>query len=126
MIVKDNYNKLFKKKNIRFIVAGDENSLEKFVDLYFIYKENQKGPIDFIDFGCEGFIVDQEKLFIAECNAEQGYWVNKCNLADHWALGSGSYYAIGAMDAGANAKEALKIAKLRDKNTGGRIRIIKI
>lgn len=43
-----------------------------------------------------------------------------------WAMGSGSDFAIGAMDAGASAREAVKIASQRDVGTGGKIRTWKL
>jgi ATP-dependent protease HslVU (ClpYQ) peptidase subunit len=42
-----------------------------------------------------------------------------------YAIGSGAAFAMGAMDAGATAKEAVKIA-CRDVYTGGKIRTYKI
>lgn len=42
------------------------------------------------------------------------------------SIGSGAEYAIGAMDAGCSAKEAVKIACGRDVYSGGRIRTFKI
>jgi ATP-dependent protease HslVU (ClpYQ) peptidase subunit len=42
------------------------------------------------------------------------------------AIGSGEEYAIGAMDAGLSAKDAVKIACNRDIYSGGRIRTFKI
>lgn len=44
----------------------------------------------------------------------------------HWAMGSGADFAIGAMDAGASAREAVKIASQRDVGTGGKIRTWKL
>lgn len=42
-----------------------------------------------------------------------------------YAIGSGGHYAMGAMDAGAEARDALKIARNRDDTTGGRIITLK-
>ena len=42
------------------------------------------------------------------------------------AVGSGAVFAIAAMDCGKSAVEAIRIAKKRDVNTGGRIRTIKV
>ena len=38
-----------------------------------------------------------------------------------WASGTGAQYAMGAMHMGASAEEAVKIASLRDPDTGGKI-----
>lgn len=44
----------------------------------------------------------------------------------HYAMGSGADLALGAMDAGATAKEAVKIAIKRDTNSGGRVQSLKL
>jgi len=56
---------------------------------------------------------------------------DKCELWEReaWAveaIGSGSSFAFGAMDAGCSAKNAVRIAARRDTKTGGRIRTYKI
>lgn len=43
-----------------------------------------------------------------------------------YATGSGSPYAFAAMDAGASAKEAVRIAIKRDANSGGRVQSLKL
>ena len=49
----------------------------------------------------------------------------KIRTGTPYAIGSGASYALGAMDAGATAKEAVKIAS-RDVYTGGIIRTHKL
>lgn len=44
----------------------------------------------------------------------------------YYATGSGSPYAFAAMDAGASAKEAVRIAIKRDANSGGRVQALKL
>ena len=44
-------------------------------------------------------------------------WVHRQGVA--WAYGTGAEFAIGAMDAGANAELAVNIAMKRDVYTGG-------
>lgn len=41
-----------------------------------------------------------------------------------FAMGSGEKYALGALDAHASAFDAVRIAKKRDTNTGGRVSVI--
>ncbi len=45
---------------------------------------------------------------------------------EYFAIGSGSDYALAAMDAGATAEEAVKIACKRDPFSGGKIRKQKV
>jgi hypothetical protein len=42
------------------------------------------------------------------------------------AIGSGSNFALGALDAGADMVEAVKIACRRDKNSGGRPQVMRL
>lgn len=44
----------------------------------------------------------------------------------YYAVGSGAPYALGAMDAGADAIAAAKIAIKRDVNSGGKVRSVKL
>lgn len=51
---------------------------------------------------------------------ENGMWEDISDIP-HYSIGSGSDYALAAMDAGASALEAVKIAAKRDIYSGGRI-----
>ena len=54
-----------------------------------------------------------------------GYCIpREYSLKELNAWGSGSMYALGAMDQGATALEALRIAMKRDPGTGGKIRTL--
>lgn len=44
----------------------------------------------------------------------------------YYATGSGSPYAFAAMDAGASAKDAVRIALKRDAGSGGRVQSLKL
>lgn len=44
----------------------------------------------------------------------------------YYATGSGAPYALAAMDAGASARDAVKIAIKRDANSGGRVQSLKL
>jgi 20S proteasome alpha/beta subunit len=44
----------------------------------------------------------------------------------YYATGSGSPYAFAAMDAGASAKDAVRIAIKRDANSGGKVQSLKL
>lgn len=43
---------------------------------------------------------------------------------DHYAIGSGAAYALGAMAAGATVKEAIQIAAMYDANTGTEVQTL--
>jgi len=49
-------------------------------------------------------------------------------MEDHpfYAIGSGSHFAMGAMYAGADPKEAVKIAAKLDAYSGGRVKVLRL
>lgn len=55
---------------------------------------------------------------------EDGVW--RVEREKFYALGSGSAFALGAMDHGATAAEAVKIASKRDVSSGGKVRTVKL
>ena len=64
---------------------------------------------------------DGEKLYIT-CVSEGVVVFDPISPCESIAIGSGSKYAIGAMDCGKTAQEAVQIAARRDTGTGGTIR----
>lgn len=72
-------------------------------------------------------VYDKKKGFFGVANFDEDdgvLWT--CERIVPFAMGSGAVYALGAMDAGASAKEAVKIASDRDIYTGGKIRTYRI
>ena len=55
---------------------------------------------------------------------EGNEWVKQTE--PYYSLGSGSPYAMGAMDAGATATEAARIGSKRDVSSGGKIKCVKL
>ena len=53
-----------------------------------------------------------------------GIWKQDLELSNPDAIGSGSAYAIAAMDMGASAEDAVRAAMKRDIYTGGTIRSV--
>ncbi len=66
--------------------------------------------------GVKLIVVKDNKLFVIDSN--NGSLIP---ITGTYAFGSGGDFAKGAMDAGASAREAVKIAKNNDPLTGGRI-----
>lgn len=56
---------------------------------------------------------------------EGNVWI-KQGKQPHYAVGSGSPYALAAMDAGVGAKRAVQIAIKRDTSSGGRVQTLKL
>ena len=57
---------------------------------------------------------------------DESFSKQKLDPSKPYATGSGQHHALTAMDMGATAKEAVKMAIMRDTNSGGRIRTYKI
>ena len=55
-----------------------------------------------------------------------GPWKTRLSLSNPDAIGSGSPFALTAMDMGASAEEAVTMAAKRDSCTGGKIRTLRI
>jgi len=64
----------------------------------------------------------EHKVFLWESECPHGDLLEEVNLS--YSIGSGAGYAIGAMDYGASAKEAVFIAAKNDEYTGGEIVVI--
>ncbi len=65
-------------------------------------------------------------LWEASFCPETGFWKAPVSPKEPRTLGSGGCYALTAMDMGATAKEAVKMAMKRDTGTGGRVRTYKL
>lgn len=117
-IISNSREKKIKVNGVLFIFSGIFGDIEQMVHLYFS-KEYVK-PL-----GCNAIVYDSDGLKLIGTDEEQ-YFENTIPFNEYSALGSGSPYAYGAMDAGATAKQAVQIAAQRDVYTGGKIRTVKI
>ena len=121
MVLDDKYDKRKVVDGVQFFVAGNVTDDAQIIACYFegaeIIEEIEGNPCaDFI-------IVDGSDVYYG--GIEGAFWKMKLTTDTPYAIGSGAAYAIGAMDAGATAKEAVKIAS-RDVFTGGAIHTYKI
>ena len=69
------------------------------------------------------FVLDSGKLYVVGTE-DLGIW--RSEVLYPRAIGSGTDFALAAMDCGLDAKGALKIAAGRDVNTGGKLHSKKI
>jgi len=75
----------------------------------------------------EAIIIEDGRIYTAGMNDEENSrWKQPLEPDKVYAIGSGAGYALTAMDMGASAKEAVKMAIKRDSNSGGRVRAFKI
>lgn len=121
-VLDDNFNKRRSKDGVQFFIAGNITDDDAVMDGYFsgidVNEEVEGCPhADFL-------IVDGKDIYYGGVS-EEVFWKMKLTTTTPYAVGSGSSYAIGAMDAGATALEAVRIAS-RDVYTGGKLRTYRI
>jgi 20S proteasome alpha/beta subunit len=75
---------------------------------------------------CSGYVVDDGKLMIVGHDDKTGIWRQDLDPANPDAIGSGSAYALAAMDMGASAEDAVRAAMKRDIYTGGKVRTLRV
>lgn len=102
------------KDGAHFFLCGSDNDIDEIVNAWPDGKMKRSNR-------SAGFVVNQCVIF----GAVQNY--GRCETWEHpkaaaYAYGSGYEFAIGAMDAGCSAEEAIAIAAKRDTATGGTIR----
>lgn len=115
-IVSDNANKMKVVDGIKFIFCGVVADIDKLISSYF--GEHTDESIE-----CSCIIIKDNAVF------DYSYHSGKCYLCEvnfDSSWGSGSDFAISAMDFGKTSKEAVKYASTRDSMTGGKIRTIKV
>lgn len=121
VIVDDEADKMTVARGVRFFIAGSPADFDRFLDIYFGESDT---PVD-IDL-C-GFAVESGgALYKFGVNKNDGLWKQPHRAGCAAAIGSGGEFALGAMDCGLSAKEAVKVAMKRDTGTGGRIRTFKL
>ena len=71
-----------------------------------------------------GIAVDEEGT-LWEFGNDDGFWRDRINLSEPYVYGSGSSFALTAMDLGLSAKDAVKMAIKRDVYSGGKVNTFK-
>lgn len=118
-IVSDNAPKCQVVDGVSFFLSGavcDERAL---IAAYF--GTPSSAPVE-----CSGYAVDGGRLLMIGHDDKTGVWKQDLDPTNPDAIGSGSAYALAAMDMGASAEEAVRAAMKRDIYTGGKIRTVRI
>jgi hypothetical protein len=115
-IATDDCIKMHKWGGRVFFISGSVPHETKFIESW---PEPEKGS----GLNLNAFVWDGSQLWYCGSNKD-GIW--ECPVDHPRAIGSGSDHALTAMDMGATAKEAVKMAMKRDPFTGGKIRTFKI
>jgi 20S proteasome alpha/beta subunit len=118
-IVSDSVTKCQVVDGVHFFLSGavcDEGAL---IAAYF-------GTPSPVPVECSGYVVDGGKLMMVGHDDNTGIWKQELDPSNPDAIGSGSPYALAAMDMGASAAEAVRAAMKRDIYTGGKVRTLTI
>lgn len=117
VILTDDAEKRVDMDTVQFFMASDERHETAFINAWMA-----GDPLG-SECDVQAIVVEGERVSLGR--VVDGVLVNS-ELTCSWAIGSGAQYAIGAMDAGSSAIEAVEIASHRDPGTGGRIRTYKV
>lgn len=118
-IVSDDCSKCETVDGVIFFLAGTVCDEKALIAAYF-------GTPSSVPVECSGYVVDGGKLLMIGHDDNSGIWKQDLDPSNPDAMGSGSAYAIAAMDMGASAEDAIRAAMKRDIYTGGVVRTMTI
>lgn len=112
-IISDSYSKVFKNDEGLWIFSGDIGEIEIFSKL------NHGDEIE-SKFHISAFLIKDESCYMA---AKSGRYMSIAKMLHNDALGSGCQFAIGALDHGKSAKQAVEYAITKDCHSGGKVNV---
>lgn len=115
LVNSDTTNKRHVVDGVSFFIAGAICDHPRLIAAYFGAEVGKHVE-------CRALVVDAGELFECAVSDDSGFWRTQLVPEELTALGSGAHFAYGAMDAGASAVEAVKIATHRDVCSGGKVR----
>lgn len=118
-IVSDSAPKCQVVGGVSFLLAGAVCDEKALIAAYF-------GTPSLVPVECSGYVVDGGKLLLIGHDDKTGIWKQELDLSNPDAIGSGSAYAIAAMDMGASAEDAVRAAMRRDIYTGGKVSVLRV
>jgi 20S proteasome alpha/beta subunit len=113
-IIDDECNKHSRQGEVDFFLAGCTADFDKF---YYAY---QGGEVD-ADMHIVGLAVEGGDVWYVAYNQKDNFWKTKVLQGKVFACGSGSSHALTAMDMGATAADAVRMAIKRDSCSGGKV-----
>lgn len=113
-IVSDQCSKCQVVDGVSFFLSGAVCDEEALIAAYF--GTPSQAPVE-----CSGYAVEDGKLLLIGHDDKTGIWKQELDPANPDAIGSGSAYALAAMDMGASAEQAVRSAMKRDIYTGGKV-----
>jgi len=118
-ITDDDYNKHTQHGGVDFFLTGCIADFEKFYAAY------DGEPIN-SDIRVCGFAVVCGDLWQVAYNQDDKFWKIKLSHKKVYAAGSGASHALTAMDMGASAADAVRMAIKRDNGSGGKVNEYKV
>lgn len=118
LIATDRAKKIYKRKGLTFVGAGAVCDIQ-------VAFEAWPADGEYTECGWEAFVVDGGELIHAGFDGETLFRIRH-DQDEPYAIGSGSPFALTALDMGCTAREAIKMAARRDVGTGGMIKTCKV
>ena len=103
LVNSDTTNKRHVVDGVSFFIAGAICDQARLITAYF-------GTDVGTHVGCRALAVDAGVVYECAVADDDGFWRHPLEPGEPMAIGSGAHFAFGAMDAGASAAEAVKIA----------------
>jgi ATP-dependent protease HslVU (ClpYQ) peptidase subunit len=116
-IMDDDCEKCQTSGGVQFLCTGSTPDYPALIAGYF--GEVVTGSVE-----ASGLAIDDGVLSLIGHDRKTGFWKDQLRLDNPFAIGSGSHFALTAMDMGATAAEAVEMAKKRDTSTGGLVRTL--
>ncbi|WP_296267437.1 proteasome subunit beta [Pseudomonas sp. UBA6562] len=113
-IISDECSKCQVVEGVSFFLSGAVCDEKALIAAYF-------GTPSQVSVECSGYAIDSGKLLLVGHDDKTGIWKQELDPANPDAIGSGSAYALAAMDMGASAEQAVRSAMKRDIYTGGKV-----
>ncbi|KWS07470.1 hypothetical protein [Pseudomonas syringae] len=118
-IVSDDCAKCQVVDGVSFFLSGAVCDEKALIAAYF--GTPSPSPVE-----CSGYAADGGNLLMVGYDEKTGIWKQPLDPANPDAIGSGSAFALAAMDMGASAEEAVRAAMKRDIYTGGKVRTFQV
>jgi ATP-dependent protease HslVU (ClpYQ) peptidase subunit len=117
LITSEDTEKKHVVNGVTFFMCGATSDYKRFHSLYFGGDE----PIENMD--ASALVIDNGEMLLVAVSDDTGMWKQPMRLDNPCALGSGSTFALTAMDLGLSAFDAVKVAIKRDCKSGGIVRL---
>ena len=114
-IESDDYIKMIEANGIKFFLCGEVAGMEMIV-------RNYPDDLEF-ETNSHGFLLKDGVITYLYTD---GLKIREITQNNSLSVGSGSEWALAALDMGKTTEEAIKYAMTRDNSTGGKIRIYKL